>query len=132
MRAASLLFALAALAAACTASPEPNDVAVPERPDLIVSGSCHRVEDTQLLAVSISNRGASRASPSTTRVDFRSDPTQSFLRETRTMAARSVQTFELDIPPACFRADCQWKIIVDSANQVDETDEGNNTFAGRC
>ena len=36
------------------------------------------------------------------------------------------------IPPACFHPDCSFRITVDSANQVTESDETNNTASGTC
>jgi hypothetical protein len=37
-----------------------------------------------------------------------------------------------DVPADCFSPDCSFKITVDSDNQIDEFDEGNNTGYGVC
>jgi subtilase family serine protease len=144
--------AIAALAAACTSSsPEPKprggakvaanvaahvaaNVAanVADLPDLIASGSCSHVEDTLKLAVAVSNLGNQPAARSATRVEFRSDGVSSVARPTRTIAPHAVASFEIEFPAACSRTECTWKVTADSDNQVEETDEANNSFAGRC
>jgi subtilase family serine protease len=136
MHAARILILVPVLAAACSASsPEPKPVlgrAPSELPDLVVSASCLRVEDTKRLAVAVSNPGKLAAAPSVTRVDIDADAYETFVHRTRAIAVRSFDTFEFDLPVACSRADCRWKITVDSANQVIESDETNNIAAGRC
>ena len=135
MHAARFLLLLSLVAAACSSSspvPSPAGRTTGVLPDLMVSASCHRVEDTKRLAVAITNLGKLAAAPSATRVEFESDPADSFVRMTRAIAVRSVETFELDLPPACYRDDCRWKITADAAGQVIESDETNNTAAGRC
>lgn len=132
MHATRIAFALAAFAAACTSStPEPQRP-VAELPDLVVSGSCSRVEDVVQIAVAVVNRGKGAAAPSTTRVDFEVEPLTGFQRRTRFIAAHAVDSFEVEMPPSCMKSDCRWKITADAANQVPESDEANNTFGGRC
>ena len=85
-----------------------------------------------LLAVAVTNRGRGSAAPSATRVDFDADPAAGVVRRTRFIAAHAVDTFEVELPLVCSKIACVWKITVDSAGQVKETDEGNNTLTGRC
>src|SRR3954471_18839391 len=131
MFAARFAFLLCTFTAACTSEPQPLRARpVPELPDLVVSGSCSRHEDTLTLAVIVDNRGQAAAAPSATRVEFDTDSSSGVTRRTRFIAAHAVDTFELELPSACTRAECRWKITVDSANDVRESDEANNTFAG--
>ena len=44
----------------------------------------------------------------------------------------SVDLQPLAIPQACWSPDCAFTITVDSHNQVHESNEGNNTVAGKC
>jgi len=122
----------AALAACSSSAPEQKVAASAGRPDLVVSASCHRVEDIPYLDVAVSNVGSAFAGRSTTRVEFSLDAGASVARATRSIAAHSVASFELEMPAACARADCGWKITADSASQVAESDEMNNTLSGHC
>ena len=136
MHATRLSILVTALAAACSSSsPEPQPLGARpkvELPDLIVSGSCLRVEDTLKLAIAVANRGHAAAAPSATRVEFDADPAADFVRRTRFIAAHAFDTFEIEMPAACTKMGCRWTVSTDSANQVPESDEANNTFAGRC
>lgn len=135
MHAGRIAFLLAAMIAACTSSsPEPQPMARPgtELPDLIVSGSCSHVEDVVKVTVAVVNRGTGVAPPSTTRVDFEVEPLTGFQRRTRFIAARAVDSFEVEMPASCMKSGCRWKITADVAGQVTESNEANNTFGGRC
>jgi len=121
---------LSAFAVACTSSSSEPQRPSGELPDLIVSGSCSRVED--VVQVAVVNRGKAAAVPSTTRVDFEVDPLTGFQRRTRFIAAHAVDSFEVEMPSSCIKAGCRWRITADVANQVAESDEANNTFGGRC
>jgi len=103
-----------------------------EMPDLVVSGSCSRVEDVVQVTVAVVNRGKAAAAPSTTRVEFEVEPLTGFQRRTRFIAAHAVDSFEVEMPASCMKAACRWNITADAANQVTESDEANNTFGGRC
>ncbi|HUQ73949.1 MAG TPA: CARDB domain-containing protein, partial [Burkholderiales bacterium] len=126
----------AVLGAACTSSvPEPKPLAVAKTtggPDLVASGSCSHVEDALKLAVAVANVGSGRAAPSATRVEFRSDAVSTLARATHAIAPRGVASFEIDFPADCSRTECTWQVTADSDNQVEETNEANNTYAGRC
>lgn len=136
MDAGRISIVVAALLAACSSSsPEPQPLGARpkvELPDLIVSGSCIRAEDTLKLAIAVANRGHAAAAPSATRVEFDADPAAGLLRRTRFIAAHAFDTFEIEMPAACTRTGCRWTATADSANQVPESDEGDNTFASRC
>jgi len=133
MHATRFPFVMAAFVAACSSSSQEQQVAASSgRPDLVVSASCHRVEDMPFLDVAVTNVGSAFAGGSTTRIEFSLDPGASVARATRSIAAHSVASFELEMPAACSRADCGWKVTADSANQVLESDEMNNTLAGHC
>jgi len=104
-------------------------------PDLVpvpspAGGFCVRHGD-QLL-VTVRNQGAAAAGPSTTRVDFGAfgSPTQ----PTPPLApgASTVLTFTIPTSPNCFNPDCEFKITVDSAGVVTESDEANNVAIGVC
>jgi hypothetical protein len=135
MHATRIAVVLAALAAACTSSsPEPQPVTRPasELPDLIVSGSCSRVEDMLRVTIAVVNRGTAAAAPSTLRIDFDVEPLTSLQRRTHFIAAHAVDSFELEMPAGCIESGCRWQASADVANQVTESDEANNSFAGRC
>jgi subtilisin family serine protease len=89
---------------------------------------CRRSE--RGLTVTVCNKGAGPAGPSTTTVDFgqygRVDV------PTPALAAGACVDVTAPIPPNCFDPDCEFRIIVDSTGVVAESDEGNNTASGTC
>lgn len=105
----------------------------PDYPDLVPvpddHGSFCRREDGRLI-VTVCNKGTSPAGPSTTTVDFgqygRVDV------PTPALAAGACTDVSVPIPPNCFDPDCEFRIRVDSAGVVTESDEGNNTASGVC
>lgn len=106
----------------------PDLVPVPDpRPGV---GFCKR--DTQgRLVVTVKNQGNADAPASTTTVDY--SPGGSFQLPTPAIpAGGSVDLPPLNIPGVCFDPDCDFRITVDSANQATESNEGNNSAAGRC
>ena len=136
MHAARISIIVTALAAACSSSSsEPQPLGAPRTaapPDLVASASCSRMEDLLRLSVAVANRGGSIAAGSTTRVEFDGEPASAIVRATRAIAAHSVASFEVEMPANCARAGCRWNVTADSAKRVDESNEANNTFAGRC
>ena len=93
-------------------------------------GFCRRDDQGRLL-VTVKNQGTADASASTTTVVF--SPGGSFDLPTPPIpAGGTVDLPPLAIPPSCFNPDCNFKIIVDSRNQVLESDEGNNFASGTC
>jgi hypothetical protein len=92
------------------------------------AGFCRRQGNK--LVVTVKNQGTADAGPSTTTVDFANVGQVS--QPTPAIAAGSAVDVLFDFPAACFRPDCRFRIIVDSGNQVDESNETNNTADGAC
>jgi hypothetical protein len=93
-------------------------------------GFC-RLDDRGRLLVTVKNQGTAGAPASTTTVDFA--PGGAFDLPTPAIpAGGSVDLPPLSIPPSCFDPDCNFRITVDSKNQVVESDKGNNFASGMC
>lgn len=107
--------------------------------DLVPAGSqnvvafCNRVQDGPdkgKLLVVVKNQGGTDAPASATKVEF--FPGGTFSLPTPVVAAgQSVTLSPLAIPNGCFNSDCEFKITVDSGNQVDEF-KGNDSADGGC
>jgi hypothetical protein len=105
-------------------------VPVNPNPQLGPVGFCRR-DDQGRLVITVKNQGTADAPASTTMVVF--SPGGSFPLPTPPISAGgSVDLPPLSIPGACFDPDCDFTIIVDSNNQVTESDKVNNTASGRC
>ena len=113
-------------------------IATPEdpkgRPDLVPvsaepSGEFCRRRDGKLI-VRVKNVGQGAAGPSTTEVDFgqHGRPTQ----PTSALAPGEPVELEFEIPPGCFDPDCEFKITVNSRNEVVEENTDNNSAQGSC
>jgi len=102
------------------------------KPDLIPvpdsQGSFCRIEDSMLI-VRVKNQGTANAGPSKTRVDFASG---TGTQATPALAAGASVDVPFAIPAGCFRPDCSFRITVDSAAEVAESNEANNTASGTC
>jgi CARDB protein len=103
-------------------------------PDLIPfadpkTGFCRR-DDRGNLVVTVKNQGSADAGPSTTTVVFSSGGT--FSQPTPPIPAGGSVDLLFPVPGGCFDPDCSFRIIVDSASQVTESNEGNNTASGTC
>ena len=103
------------------------------KPDLIPVpdpklGFCRR--QNLKLTVTVQNQGSTDAGPSITRVDFGSFGIAS--QPTPALAAGASIDLLFDIPAGCFNPDCEFRIAVDSNNQVNESNEGNNIAKGTC
>jgi len=92
-------------------------------------GFC-RISPQGKLTVTVKNQGSADAAASTTTVSFSSGATVS--QNTPAIAAGASVDLLFDIPPDCFRPDCRFRITADSAGDVGESDEGNNTADGGC
>lgn len=102
------------------------------KPDLIpvpdpTLGFCRR--QGLKLTVTVRNQGTD-AGPSVTRVNFGTFGIAS--QPTPALAAGASIDLVFAIPAGCFNPDCDFRITVDSNNQVDESNEGNNTASGNC
>jgi len=89
---------------------------------------CRREGDKLLVVVK--NQGAGHAAQSVTTVDFGSHGSVS--QSTPALAPGAPATLEFEIPRGCFDADCGFVITVDATGVVAESNETNNTAAGRC
>jgi subtilase family serine protease len=103
-------------------------------PDLIPladpkTGFCRRDNKGNLI-VTVKNQGSADAGASTTTVVF--GPGGTFSQPTPPIAAGASVDLTFPIPAVCFNPECSFRIIVDSGNQVTESNEGNNTASGTC
>jgi hypothetical protein len=103
-------------------------------PDLIPlpdpkTGFCRRDQKGNLI-VTVKNQGSADAGLSTTTVEFAQGGT--FSQPTPPIPAGGTVNLLFPIPPHCFQPDCSFRITVDSANQVTESNETNNTASGTC
>jgi hypothetical protein len=102
---------------------QPDLVPVPDS-----QGNFCRIQSSMLL-VTVRNQGSGGAGPSTTRVDFSSSAVS---QPTPALAAGAAVDLLFAIPAGCFQPDCHFRITVDSAAVVTESNEGNNTASGTC
>jgi hypothetical protein len=112
----------------------PASSCAPGKPDLIPvpgpAGFC-QVDGAGRLIIKIRNQGTTSASGSMTKVEFCSGPGQVVVTlNTPPIDPGAVVELNVDFPPGC--ADRSFTITVDSSNQVDEIDEGNNSASGQC
>jgi hypothetical protein len=103
-------------------------------PDLIPlpdpkTGFCKRDAKGNLI-VTVKNQGSADAGASTTTVVFA--PGGTFSKPTPPIPAGGSVNVSFPIPGHCFDPDCSFRIIVDSSNQVTESNETNNTASGTC
>ena len=83
------------------------------------------------LKVAVINYGNADAPPSTTTVTFNSGETVELATPT-IRAGESVELEPVEIPKGCFSPDCHFRIVVDSKNDVIESDKSNNTAEYFC
>ena len=124
----SCFVALLALTA-CTSGPQ----LIAYAPDLVpvadMAGRLCRLRDGKLL-VTVRNQGASPAVASAIEVAFGSGETVAKVAPALASGASIELLF--DIPPHCFSRDCRFRITVDSASAVEESNETNNVASGLC
>lgn len=82
------------------------------------------------LVVTVRNQGFGTASPSTTQVDF--FRYGRFTKSTPVLDPGQTTQLTFDIPGGCFDVDCEFRITVDAMLEVQEIDEGNNSYDGKC
>lgn len=83
-----------------------------------------------MLIVTVCNQGDAPAGPSTTTVDFPGHGSVDVA--TPAIPSGGCVDVRAEIPLGCFDPDCEFRITVDSAGVVAESDETNNTGTGRC
>ncbi len=100
------------------------------QPDLIAlpaAGFCRE----QGVVVTLRNQGPSDADSSTTTVTFAG--ASSVTVATSSIEGGRIETLPpIPIPAACFAPDCFFQVIADSNNDVEESDENNNTAEVTC
>lgn len=116
----------------------PGGVPSKRTPDLVpfsplgsdAAAFCRLEEQSKLLRVTVRNQGDADAGPSRTTVAFGSTSTP---MNTPPIPAGGSVDLLFKVPADCFVPDCAFRILVDSAHQVDEGDqEGNNAASGTC
>ncbi len=114
-----------------------HSVRIQKRPDLIPfsplgndeSSFCRMEDNRKLLRVTIKNQGVADAGPSKTKVIFSNS---SFTLDTPPIPANSSVDLLFKVPGNCSSSDCSFKIIADSDNQINESNESNNEANGKC
>ena len=89
-----------------------------------------RIEQDNMLKVTVKNQGSDNAPASKTTVAF---VNESFTVDTPPIPAGGSVDLLFKVPSGCFSPDCSFKITVDANNQVNESsNEGNNSANGGC
>jgi len=119
----------------CSKEVAKADLVTVGRPDFSNSHSfCNLVKegtDKGKLVVTVKNQGNVNAPDSTTRVEFGFGG--SFQLPTPAITAGGfVELPPLSIPATCYNPDCEFKITVDSTNQINESNKENNTASDLC
>jgi CARDB len=103
-------------------------------PDLVPvpdpAGSFCKRDDEGKLIVTVKNQGSADAAASTTSVVF--EPGGTFSQPTPAIPAGDSVDLKFAIPPTCYDPDCEFRIIVDSGDQITQSDVGNNIAEGTC
>jgi len=107
----------------------PDLVPVNPNPAAGPNGFCKRDQQGRLL-VTVRNQGAAPAGGSQTMVKISAGAPA--VVNTPALAAGTPTVLPVPFPNGCFQPDCSFKITVDSAGQVNESNEGNNTSDGLC
>jgi subtilase family serine protease len=110
---------------------------VPEtlKPDLIPAnpegwaGFCD-IDDSGNLVVHIKNQGLATAESSSVKVTF--GQYGEFIKPVPALMYGDTTTVLFSIPSGCFNPDCGFEITVDVLNDVDESNELNNSQTGNC
>ena len=123
-------FLLTVVLTGCNRQPDLLPVKSPGQPDNI-TGFCKVVGNATKVVISVRNQGNADSPASTTTIDF--SPGGTIQVPTSAIpAGASVDLPPVNIPAGCFDPDCDFKITVDSGNQINESNEANNTTNGRC
>ena len=99
----------------------------------VIGGFCRRDPSGSKLVVTVKNQGVAPAAASHTTVNFTAGGTVSAvsLSTPMVLAGDSVDVVAA-IPSGCFTPDCSFQIVVDAAQEVQESNEGNNVADGLC
>jgi hypothetical protein len=101
--------------------------------------SCSRTNNAASLNVTVANRGSGKTGPFDVVVTF----PQQGPRDTTSRSALSQrmkeqaggskgETARFAVPVSCFNPNCAFRVAVDPANSVAETNKGNNVVTGVC
>jgi hypothetical protein len=84
------------------------------------------------LVVTVRSVGPAQAplAPFYVKVEFR--PGGVFEKQVERLIPGSAADVQFAIPPGCFNPDCKFTIMVDSKNNIRESDKSNNVANGRC
>jgi hypothetical protein len=95
------------------------------------AGFCNVEPGSTRLIVSVKNEGDRESPPSLTMIEFSGGG--AFALPTPAIPAQgAVDLPPLSIPASCPKAECGFKITVNSNNTVTEARTGNNVARGRC
>lgn len=100
----------------------------PENP----TGFCTQSGQSQTVSFSVKNQGSDSAGPSMAKVDFGPQFGAVPVPTPHLVAGQVANLGPVAIPVGCFNPDCSFRIVVDTANTVPETNENNNTATGGC
>ena len=90
---------------------------------------CRMEQGNKLLRVTVKNQGTDNAGASKTKVSFGES---TLTLDTPPIPSGGSVDLLFQVPSNCFQPDCSFRITVDSNNQVNEANEGNNTASGGC
>jgi hypothetical protein len=129
--------------AACNPAPCPDCTPCPDCPPCPPSQSSIDLEivpsewasnceiQDGILVVNIKNNGVSDCPATSTTIEFFDHG--SFVIPTPPIAAgATISLPTVPLPSGCHTPDCNFSIIVDSANDITEGNESNNTAPGTC
>lgn len=113
---------------------------VPINPGNVANNCTNPPGNAWKLKITIKNQGHIASNPCTTSITFwvtvpnttKSAPKTFDIPTPAIQPGQSVEIGPADMPITCYRPDCIFKITIDSKNQVDELDEGNNVMDGWC
>lgn len=100
-----------------------------EGPNAVTSLPCP-AESGERLTVSIVNQGKKPTKASTTVLEFDSQP--SVRLPTRPLLPGQSTELSYRIPDSCFSPDCDFRIVADAKNEIEESDETNNSQPVKC
>jgi CARDB len=96
----------------------------PSPPPDLIPGAFEMSAGGELLRITVQNKGAGDAGPSTTAVSFSGGGSGS--AATPAIPSGGSVDVEVAVPSGCFNPDCGYTIHVDAGQQLDESNEDNN------